>query len=103
MSSLLLGVSPPHPHTPTCTMSQPSPTFLTQRCQPGLYSLEQLEGAIDEEGVHSRAFLHEQVFDLEAGEVVRGGARRSAERGEGGETEEGSEQREADWCVEKRR
>lgn len=32
---------------------------------PGLpHLLEQLEGAVYEEGVHTRALLHEQVFDL---------------------------------------
>lgn len=41
-------------------------TILTQKLLPWhLYSLEQLEGPIDEERIHSRAFLHEQVFDLE--------------------------------------
>lgn len=53
-------------------------TIVTQKRLPqDFYSLEQLEGAIDEERIHSRALLHEQVFDLEEKRQEYGAGRSS--------------------------
>lgn len=75
----------------------PLPTMwmiiLTQKLLPWqLYSLEQLEGAINEERIHSRAFLHEQVFDLEEKKQPVTGAEPEGMRGgRGRDSREGAE------------